>query len=390
MTTLTGKIEPAVALFVERHPFPNVVRQHTQIREDELTVCVLTGATVHILNTDDMKARVVVEHAKTQQSGGTSTPPTTEPALGNAVQPVRTESLRAFFPVKFIEGTRKSPARLTFTLNLSVSQCGSPSPLKVSLSSEPTPPFLIMTNQRQYEFCERELLIRHAFSNNAKSARWECFVNALQAQFIRSTRQEPCNPVRPLSSHALAYFKEQFFHSDASSTKTMVTRKEVRQFWSWYAYTLQVLRYQRHMAQLWERGLFYGFMSKEDSVALLQHGMPSGGSCPPGTFVIRFSQSHAGQFAVAYSSGAGRVHHYLVKEHETAGAKITLPDFLHSVHSWRHLMQVCSGGGAHSSSRPEFKCLDKDVSLKEFYHSKYSKEEDAHSGYQEIQPICSE
>ena len=95
---------------------------------------------------------------------------------------------------------------------------------------------------------------------------------------------------------------------------------------------LQLVRYQRHVVQLWEEGLIYGFMGRNDIDAVLS-------GHPPGSFIIRFSERHAGQFAVSYVVSRGDIRHYLIKSNDTAGAKITLPDFLRSVHPWRYLLR---------------------------------------------------
>jgi hypothetical protein len=52
------------------------------------------------------------------------------------------------------------------------------------------------------------------------------------------------------------------------------------------------IRFKRHVNSLWFHGLIYGFITKEECKAAL-----AGEEI--GTFLIRFSESYAGQFAIA-------------------------------------------------------------------------------------------
>jgi hypothetical protein len=49
-----------------------------------------------------------------------------------------------------------------------------------------------------------------------------------------------------------------------------------------------LLSYQRHIGSLWNAGLLLGFVSRDDVNNAL-HGRD------PGTFLVRFSERHAGQ-----------------------------------------------------------------------------------------------
>jgi hypothetical protein len=66
--------------------------------------------------------------------------------------------------------------------------------------------------------------------------------------------------------------------------------------------------------------LIYGFVTRDDVCNALQ-------GHDNGTFMIRFSERHAGQFAISYVQG-GLVKHYLVQATDTAGARKTLGDFV--------------------------------------------------------------
>jgi len=73
---------------------------------------------------------------------------------------------------------------------------------------------------------------------------------------------------------------------------------------------------------LWQNGLIYGFIAREDVEAALNNQ-------EPGVFLMRFSERHNGQFAIAYTGTErpSKIKHYLVQPNDTS-AKKTLPDFL--------------------------------------------------------------
>lgn len=90
-----------------------------------------------------------------------------------------------------------------------------------------------------------------------------------------------------------------------------MTRDAVQEFWKWFGKVLHILRHQKPVPELWSQvrqkktrfsfwfskaafiqGLIFGFISKEAAQDLLR-------GRPVGTFLIRFSEQSAGQFAVA-------------------------------------------------------------------------------------------
>ncbi len=39
--------------------------------------------------------------------------------------------------------------------------------------------------------------------------------------------------------------------------------KDFDQFWNWFGKGLHILRYQRHVGNLWKSGLIFGFIAKD-------------------------------------------------------------------------------------------------------------------------------
>lgn len=101
-----------------------------------------------------------------------------------------------------------------------------------------------------------------------------------------------------------------------------ITKEKAKPFWEWFGPVLTTIRFKRHIRTLWFEGLVYGLISKRECNRMLK-----GESV--GTFIIRFSDSVAGSFAVAYATAdvVNSVKHYLVKP-EDIGSNKALPDFL--------------------------------------------------------------
>jgi len=382
---------PLAALVIVRQPFPVVVKQHKQLGRDELEVRLLLGATVRALACSPVRASIqgmprsataaitgteraaggtgasssaaTVSVASVSGSGATD-----KPLLNHDSHELDLGTLTAHMPLTFLEGTRKYAVQVVFSAEVTLAY-PLPAPrartaalkasqqhqqqhqqqLVVSLQSEPSRPLMVMTNQKQWEDCERYLLHREAFGDSADVS-WHHFANTLQSHFLVATKQEAAQPQRPLSSFDFAYLHNQFF-----GNRPRVRAREFDAFWAWYGKSMQLLRYQRHIGQLWIAGLIYGYMSRDDVAAALRDQ-------PPGTFVVRFAERHAGQFAIGYISSDGQLRHYLVKPTDTAGAKITLPDFIHSVPQFSHVHRFDP-----AAPLPLFARVPKDSVLESYY-----------------------
>ncbi len=122
----------------------------------------------------------------------------------------------------------------------------------------------------------------------------------------------------------------------------------VTTFWAWFGQVLMTIRFKRHARPLWFNGyimpydedlltfyfsVIYGMVAKSDCNRLLAQE-------EPGTFMIRFSDSAPGCFAIAYSTDdpAEKVKHYLVKPDELSSNK-ALPDFLKEKHQFKWIVR---------------------------------------------------
>jgi len=86
---------------------------------------------------------------------------------------------------------------------------------------------------------------------------------------------------------------------------------------------------------MWIQGLFWGFVSKEQSEEVLE-------KCNAGVFLLRFSERVAGSIAVAYKQGPATIRHYLMKPADLAQGR-TLPQWIRETKSLLFFLQITSG-----------------------------------------------
>lgn len=337
--------QPLVTLAIVRQPFPTVPSKGAALEEDALVVQLLMGATVTVQQYSPVKALVVSD---TALGKGESK------LVENDTQMMERQFMVAKFPLVFKEGTRKASLRLRFEMDVEVLQSGRT--IKACVESAPTQPFVVMTNQKQWEACERPLLQKDAFGTHTEIT-WNQFANALQRQFIRATRQDPSTPARCMSIFDFTYIHDKFL-----AKRPTLYLREYDTIWNWYGKCIQVIKYQRHMAQLWQGGLMYGYMTRQEVDMALRNEKP-------GTFIMRFSERHPGQIGIAYvgHDNPPSIKHYLVQPNDTAASKVTLPDFLRDKPQFRYIRQYTM----LPSGQPHFTTLDKDEALGKFYSKRY-------------------
>lgn len=174
---------------------------------------------------------------------------------------------------------------------------------------------------------------------------WPQFANAIHHHFLKATRQDPARPSRGLTESDWIYIHNKYFNNSPNINQAQAT-----QFWLFFGQVACTLRFKRHINSMWFVGyvhsnqlwsysktvarLIYGFITKEECNAALQNQ-------DLGTFMIRFSESYPGLFAVAYVSDDPyeRVKHYLVK-HEDISSNKTLPDFLREKPQFQYCYQL--------------------------------------------------
>lgn len=254
-----------------------VITKGKPLEDDPVVVQLLTGSRVEFQSLGKVKATMVVEN---QQSAKTTAATRT---IETEVVSMDESQRIAKYHLKFLNGTRKNPVTLKFSMQVQVvGGAGT-----VTVESPPSHPFIVITNECQYEESDGTLLKKDSFGNSNEIP-WFSFANKLQRHFLRATRQDPIKPTRFLSRHELLYIHQKSFNGQGT-----VTQAAFDQFWGWFGKGLQKLRYQRHVCSMWQSGLIYGFISRYQVDEALKNE-------EPGTFLIRFSERFPGLFAVGY------------------------------------------------------------------------------------------
>lgn len=327
-------------LVILKQPFPLVISKNKQLAEEQLQVQLLTASNIHFQSVSQVKSALLcdITHGK-----GSSNKP-----LDTDSQSLDPNSRIAKFPLKFLAGTKKAPGHLKFGMQVQLANSNAPTTVESNISA----PLVVITNEIQWEGSAGTLLKKEAFPSGQLEITWARFANTLQHHFLKATRQDLARPRRILSQYDLRYFHTKFFNS-----KPIISQKDFDEFWSWFGKAMQRLRYQRHICSLWQNGLLYGFMTREDVDASLNNQ-------EPGTFIMRFSERHNGQFAIAYTGTERptKIKHYLVQPNDTAASKKTLPDFLSEQPQFATLLVLTTD----SNGNPTFMKVPKDQALEPY------------------------
>ena len=274
--------------------------------------------------------------------------------LQNEEQEMSDENEASFGDLRFMEGTRLKMVRVQFGCRAQFRDREGAAVHETCIESNTTAPFVVMTNENQWDNSEGMLLKRDIFEGRME-ATWAKFANTLQFHYLRSIRQNPAHPDRPLSRYDLEYILNYRFNGSAT-----IGLKDFDSFWDWFGKVLHRVRHQKLFGQLWNIGAIYGFISKDRAEKLLQNETN-------GTFIIRFSERCPGRAAVAYVkqdpvSFRNEVKHYLV---EQPTKETNIADVFKGQRQWSYLLQLkCefapSGGNIRCKVR-------KDIVLEDFY-----------------------
>jgi hypothetical protein len=267
-------------------------------------------------------------------------------------------------------GTRKKTIHLKFSVEVQITRRDGSS-IKRVVESDGSKPFIVKTNENQWEESEGILLKTDAFGSQ-NEVPWYKFVNSLQKRYLLATKQDLQKPARPLSVQDINYIFHIKFtgpsHMHLPSKDSVITVKQYEHFWGWFGPGLHKIRYQRHMCPLWVRGLICGFINRTEADQVLA-------KAPTGTFLIRFSERHPGGFAIAYvASEEPLIRHYLIQPDDVFGAKKTLPDFLGSAKNFDFVVQI----NTDDEGNRIYRQLGKDASLAEFYAKRNTEDTDGY------------
>lgn len=335
--------QPNAALVILKQPFPCVYTKGKSVEPDELQLKVFLSPAAQCKPAGPCVAEMQMDpeieaKAKGSKKGGGTAPLSNVKANFGA-------NMTATLAPKFELGSRKTEVTLQFKVPVVLGG------RQFTLESDESEHVVVITNECQWEGSEGMLLKRSIFGS-AREVPYVYFANMIQRHFLIVTRQDLDVPARGLSRLELMYF-----FNNLLGRNQVIDGQGFDRFWDWYGKCIQTLRYQRHICSLWTGGLLMGFADRQEVQSAL-HGRE------PGTFLIRFSERHAGQFAIAYVGFEipRGVKHYLVQPTDTASAKKTLPDFLSECHQFQKVLEL-----TNSPQGRVLRVVPKDDAFGEFY-----------------------
>ena len=322
------------ALLITSQPFPDVVKQkekkrtkgHTNYQEDPIEVKLLSGARSGLVVSGKVQAELVWESQKDQDTKGSN-------FILNGTAAMKKQGVASFDDLRFSKGTGVKAVQVSFS-------CKAKAPSTVNmpgakqefiLESNLTAPFIVMTNESQFSDSAFKVLEYSIFGSVNMSVSWLRFCNVLQMHYLTSTRQHLEKIIRPLTKADLAYIWKLKFQQAKE-----VSRDVYGEFWKWFGKLVHVLRHQKPVPELWEKGLIFGFISKDAASDILaNHAV--------GTFLIRFSEQSAGQFAVAVVAKGKEVGTTLIKHMLVPPETKKLSDWVKTKDSLKTLV-LCNFG----------------------------------------------
>eukprot|EP01117_Protostelium_nocturnum_P010997 TRINITY_DN3990_c0_g2_i1.p1 TRINITY_DN3990_c0_g2~~TRINITY_DN3990_c0_g2_i1.p1 ORF type:complete len:685 (-),score=202.19 TRINITY_DN3990_c0_g2_i1:40-1977(-) len=348
------------SLIILKQPFPVVISKSKQLTEEQLQVQLLISSNLQVQQISSVRATLLCDTSQGKGSVGKM--------IEGDIQNLNTNTRIVKFPLKFLAGTKKVAANIRFEMDITSASSGKNS--TAIIESNTSQPFVVITNECQWEGSAGTLLKKSTFSAGQLQVPWQRFANCLQFHFLKATKQELNNPRRFLSQTDLAFLHSKFFEN-----KHLISQKDFDDFWEWFGKAMQKIRYQRHIGSMWQNGLLYGFMGRDEVNAALHNQ-------PQGAFVIRFSERHAGQFAIAYvGDSSHKIKHYLVQPNDTSASRRTLPDFLDERREFTSLLVF----GRNSEGKLGFVKNPKHIALEPYCGKKQpTVQEDDELGYEPL------
>jgi len=256
---------------------------------------------------------------------------TTKNAIQNSTSKLDKHSLAIIRDIKLNISSRMTP--IFFNFGCSIKTSGD----EFTVMTENSSAVIVITNESQWGEAATKLFHLEAYRNNATEIPWTLYANILHRFVLRASALELKSNSKSLegdrNGRGLADWELSYIHSKFFSGKSKIGAEESKkQFWTWFGHVLTTIRFKRHVRVLWLNGCVYGLIAKKDCNKILKNELP-------GAFIIRFSDSLAGSFAVAYATDDPdeKVKHYLIKPEEISANK-ALPEFLKDKILFKHLV----------------------------------------------------
>lgn len=145
-----------------KDPFPDPIPKNKAFKPEMLMVRLLSNASTVFTHFGPVQATMVSEgHGAVKNAAK-------EKFMENDIQQMDPHSRTASFPIKFLSGTRMSCVALRFTMQITATLQGNRS-IPGNLETPSTRPFLIITNESQWEQAEQLLFKLDAFGKSVRT-----------------------------------------------------------------------------------------------------------------------------------------------------------------------------------------------------------------------------
>lgn len=306
-------------LFIISQPEPHVIFKGKVI-ETPISVALLSGCFPNFEIADTVVAKIMDNNRMEYNHAGAKE----KLRIENHVQRLECYQRQATFnSIKINVSSRMMLMHLTFSVKIKQNK------QVMVLESEKTNPVIVITHENQWVESQIKLFTENCFQS-ANRVSWCCFINNFHNQFLTLTKQNKTRPDRALSLYEIRYLHKKWFRME-----NHVDRNEqaVAQYLQWMGSIQRTIHFKRHIQSMWSEGFIFPLLSKRKAEKCLE-------SQGVGTFVIRFSESQGGLFAVAYVSEdqtGGKVKHYLVKSEELSSNK-SLADFIRHTEHFQYIL----------------------------------------------------
>jgi len=221
-----------------------------------------------------------------------------------------------------------------------------------TIESLPSRKFVCLSNQgSQWKEGYGMWMKEKIFQNTHKEVSLPRLFNHFQNYYLDATKQSPNYPNRPLELSEFTFILNSSFQENLETMRDA----DWSLFWDWIGPALKKIRFQKHLAPMFEEGFLACFVTEEEARSILNDK-------EPGTFLIRLSEWSIGGFVISYRHSVIGVRHYLVQP-EDIDRQTNFVDFLRQSRLFLYILQLHTFTGGIKF----WTTCDKDKALQKFY-----------------------
>ncbi len=336
---------PPVALFFSKMPSKRVYHNAKKIGDSmDVKLIALPGWQVNVVN-DRVTLYTTPEKGISMEGG---------PQHRRLIQQHAT-----FHDIRLRGGLRMHPAHFLVKAAVLCEHRHLPENAQraFTLDTHTTQEFIVVSNTNQWGAAEGILLKKELFPTAQTRLTWNRFVQNLQREFVRQTRQRPSDALHAhakanvLSEDtrkmhmALVYLSasekhnepllqpDAFFHPlypfdirgliewckqyiwapNKKLALTPLDANDFKVFWAWFGKLVHHIRHNRTLRSLWLEGLIPTLLTSRMAKEIVARQ-------PPGYFVLRFSTSKPNDLVVTYRRQNGSVTTTVVEDRPKHGS----------------------------------------------------------------------